>query len=255
MGLMDRQRQMEMTAMSTEAQTADTQRAQGIFSRRTALLASTTVLAGSMLATFGVTGVDQAHATGGVFRDVSASTEHGSSIEWAAEHGITTGYADGTFRPRAPIERQAVAAFLFRMAGDPGYQAAPGVPLFVDVSSGSLFGREISWLKGHTVTFGWADGTFRPDSAVDRQTMAAFLYRLFGGPLRRAGLDPDVAGVSPFVDVPASSQFAVEVAWLRAVGVTTGWSDGTFRPMAPVTRDAAAAFCHRMDWLLRDRGY
>ena len=32
---------------------------------------------------------------------------------------------------------------------------------------------------------------------------------------------------------------------MRARGITTGWSDGTFRPNAAVNRDAMAAFFYR----------
>ena len=32
---------------------------------------------------------------------------------------------------------------------------------------------------------------------------------------------------------------------MKARGITTGWSDGTFRPNAPVNRDAMAAFIYR----------
>ena len=36
-------------------------------------------------------------------------------IEWLADSGITTGYPDGTFRPGAPVTRQAMAAYLERV--------------------------------------------------------------------------------------------------------------------------------------------
>jgi len=35
-------------------------------------------------------------------------------IAWLAEQRITTGWADGSFRPVQPIERGAMAAFLHR---------------------------------------------------------------------------------------------------------------------------------------------
>ena len=36
-------------------------------------------------------------------------------IAWAAGAGITTGFVDGSFRPAAPVSRQAAAAFLSRL--------------------------------------------------------------------------------------------------------------------------------------------
>lgn len=67
--------------------------------------------------------------------------------------------------------------------------------------------------------------------------MAAHLHRLYGGatPARPAS----------FTDVGPDHPFATEIAWLAETGITTGWSDGTFRPHEPVARDAMAAIMHR----------
>ncbi|MDK9593616.1 S-layer homology domain-containing protein [Propionibacterium freudenreichii] len=50
----------------------------------------------------------------------------------------------------------------------------------------------------------------------------------------------------PFADVTASMQFANDIAWLKDRGITTGWPDGTFRPVTPVSRDAMIAYIYRM---------
>lgn len=36
-----------------------------------------------------------------------------------------------------------------------------------------------------------------------------------------------------------------EITWLADTGITTGYSDGTFRPLGTVNRDAMAAFQYR----------
>lgn len=48
-----------------------------------------------------------------------------------------------------------------------------------------------------------------------------------------------------FSDVPGTSPFHGDVDWLVGNGITTGYEDGTFRPQAPVSRQAMAAFLHR----------
>ncbi|GAB2542603.1 S-layer homology domain-containing protein [Brachybacterium huguangmaarense] len=218
---------------------------------RRAVLAAGALGAGAALA--GALSAAPAHAGESVaFTDVAPGQEHAEDISWLAATGITTGYPDGSFHPLESIERGAMAAFLYRFAGSPEYPM-PSVPLFVDVA-GSPFRREIAWLKGRAVTFGWTDGTFRPTAPVARDAMAAFLHRLFAQPLAERGVAP-TAAASPFPDVPATSQFAVEIGWLAALGVTQGYEDGSFRPLAPVARDAMAAFLHRMDDVLRGAGY
>ena len=61
--------------------------------------------------------------------------------------GITTGWSDGTFRPNAAVNRDAMAAFFYRFAGSPAY-SAPAASPFSDVSAGSQFYREFrGWLS------------------------------------------------------------------------------------------------------------
>ncbi len=50
----------------------------------------------------------------------------------------------------------------------------------------------------------------------------------------------------PFVDVPFDSTiFFTEIAWMKHVGYSNGWSDGTYRPYDPIKRDAVIAFLYR----------
>ena len=48
-----------------------------------------------------------------------------------------------------------------------------------------------------------------------------------------------------FKDVPQTHMFYQEITWLGETGISTGWSDGTFRPHDSVTREALAAFFYR----------
>ncbi|OWY60100.1 hypothetical protein B7486_71010, partial [cyanobacterium TDX16] len=53
------------------------------------------------------------------FADVRPSQAFAEDIEWVFAEGITTGYADSTYRPTGQVTRQAMAAFLHRLSGDP----------------------------------------------------------------------------------------------------------------------------------------
>ena len=48
------------------------------------------------------------------FSDVTRSRQFYKEITWLRSTGITTGYANGTFRPGAAVTREAMAAFLYR---------------------------------------------------------------------------------------------------------------------------------------------
>jgi|GEM_PF-3104790 len=184
------------------------------------------------------------------FSDVPAGGQFSTEISWMATAGISTGWteSDGskTFRPLSPVNRDAMAAFMYRLAGKPAF-TPPATSPFTDVPTSSQFYKEITWLADKGVSTGWteSDGskTYRPLQAVNRDAMAAFMYRLAGKP----AFDP--ASSSPFTDVPTSSQFYKEITWLAAQGISTGWTEAdnskTFRPLNAVNRDAMAAFMYR----------
>lgn len=110
------------------------------------------------------------------FPDVAADHNFAEEIFWLNETGITGGYEDGTFRPTAPVSRQAMAAFLYRAMGSPDF-TSPATPTFLDVPTTHPFYDEIEWLVSTEITTGHDDNSFRPTASVSRQAMAAFLYR------------------------------------------------------------------------------
>ena len=185
-----------------------------------------------------VSSSSEAPAESAHFKDVPADYPFVNDINWLAQRRITTGWSDGTFRPNGSVERGAMAAFFYRMAGSPQF-TAPSTPSFKDVPRDHPFYKEIEWMRARGITTGWSDGTFRPNDAVNRDAMAAFFYRFAGSPAYSA------PAVSPFTDVSTGSQFYREIAWLAEQRITTGWADGSFRPVQPIERGAMAAFLHR----------
>jgi surface-anchored protein len=180
------------------------------------------------------------------FSDVPADHPFAADIDWLADEGISTGYEDGTFRPAASISREAMAAFLYRFAGSPdGADPFCEVAPFTDVAVTNAFCGEIAWLAGTGITEGHADGTFRPVDAVSRQAMAAFLYRFDGEP---DGADPHCEA-APFGGVPVGHPFCGEISWLTDAGIAEGYPDGDYLPAAEVSRQAMAAFLHRLSEL------
>ncbi|MDN5822557.1 MAG: S-layer homology domain-containing protein, partial [Brachybacterium sp.] len=113
------------------------------------------------------------------FRDVDPDFVFYKEICWAYDEDITKGWGHGsnrTFRPLEPVKRDAVAAFLYRAAGEPA--ASPsGADQFVDVSRDHIFAKEIGWLATTGISRGWSDGTFRPDAYIKRDQMATFVMR------------------------------------------------------------------------------
>jgi serine protease len=185
------------------------------------------------------------------FADLVQVQEHYPDMVWVHERGIATGWAEAdgtyTYRPTTPVARDAMAAFLYRLAGSPDFRA-PAVSPFRDVRVGQEHYKEIAWLHAEGIATGWdnGDGTasFRPLAPVARDAMAAFLYRYAGAPPYEAPT------VSPFADAAPGQEHYTQMTWLYEAGVATGWDTGDgiagFHPLSPVNRDAVAAFLHRL---------
>jgi hypothetical protein len=87
-----------------------------------------------------------------------------------------------TFRPAEKINRDQMAAFLYRMSGTTDAQyTPPAVSPFADVATNHDFYRQIAWLAEKGISKGWTENgvvTFRPAEQINRDQMAAFLYRM-----------------------------------------------------------------------------
>lgn len=181
--------------------------------------------------------------------DVRHDRKFASDIDWMYQRKISTGSQGSNgnvYLGDAPVTREAMAAFIYRYAGRPDFNA-PANPSFTDVPTTAKFYKEIEWMKSRGLTTGIKDGSklrYAPKDSISREAMAAFLYRLAGKPA------PDTAAAKTFIDVSKNQKFAKEITWMSGTGITTGWktSQGlTYQPKEPVKRDAMAAFLHRYD--------
>ncbi|VTY12028.1 S-layer homology domain-containing protein [Rothia dentocariosa] len=181
-----------------------------------------------------LTGGDNRTLTNVSYNDIAGNLFENDIIK-LGEKSITTGYPDGGFHPLESIERGAMAAYLYRLAGSPEFEAPAESP-FSDVPTTHPFYKEIAWLKATGITTGWEDGTFRPEESINREAMAAFFYRAAGS--------PEVQQEATFTDV-SGNPFAKEISWFQFSKLSTGWPDSTFRPHDSVKRDAMAAYVMR----------
>ncbi|MGQ4538106.1 S-layer homology domain-containing protein [Dermabacteraceae bacterium P7074] len=172
------------------------------------------------------------------FSDVNEKTAFYDEIMWLARTGVTTGYSDGTFRPGEAVNRDAMAAYLYRLAGSPRVTPPRSQP-FRDVRPDTEHYDAIIWAHQNGITRGYPDRTFRPTAPIGRDAMAAFLYRYAGSP------ELEMPTAAPFEDVSLSHPFVREIAWMKEQGLSTGWPDGTYRPTSSTNRDATAAFLYR----------
>jgi Tol biopolymer transport system component len=169
------------------------------------------------------------------FDDVAYGNAFFDQIEWMTETEVASGFAGGVFKPKDPVKRGQMANFLYNLAGQPSY-SPPGTPTFVDVPTTNPFYLQIEWMNAAEVASGFAGGVFKPTDPVKRQQMANFLYNLAGQP---AFVPP---GSPTFSDYPPSSAFYLQVEWMSARDIASGFPGGRFKPNDAVQRQQMANF-------------
>lgn len=104
---------------------------------------------------------------------------------------------------------------------------------FSDVPEGMWAYNYITELACMGVVSGYSDGTFRPQSATTRAQLVKMVVLLKGIPL-------DAPAVATFDDVSTSHPFYRYVETAVKQGLITGYTDGSFKPDAPVSRAQVA---------------
>ena len=169
------------------------------------------------------------------FRDVSPDSYCARAVLWAYDNGITGG-VDGThFAPDSVCTRAHVVTFLWRTEGEP--QPTLKKSPFKDVREGTYYYKAVLWAVENGIVSGYADGTFRPAAACTRAHVVTFLWRYRGRPAVSGGGFSDTKGLS--------RDFASAISWAASKGITTGYSDGSFRPGNACTRGHVVTFLWR----------
>lgn len=183
------------------------------------------------------------------FTDNPAGSAYAAEVRWMQCWGITTGYADGTYRKTQRISRAESVAFLYRYAQEMKFEpiiddelAAEIGSQFWDVEEDHPHFTPITWAAVTGLSMGYADQTFGPTRQVTRGELAAFVYRLASG----GEQDPEPPVTAPFQDVPADHTFAPQIAWMAENDIITGYRDGTYQPSRPISRGEVAAVMHRL---------
>ena len=176
-----------------------------------------------------------------VVPDVSTDSVYYSSIVWAVDKGIVSGYEDGCFKPNASATRAQVVTMLWRAAGCPE-PAAESNP-FSDVSdTGSCapYYKAILWANENGIALGYGDGSFRPYQTCTRAQVVTFLWRL--------AEEPECTAENSFSDVSDTGSCAPyykAILWANENGIALGYGDGCFKPDQTCTRAQIVTFIAR----------
>lgn len=163
------------------------------------------------------------------------------AVEDMARRGVLSGYQDGTFRPESKVTRGEAA----KMAGAavdvlPYTLPLDGKGAFDDIGS-HWARRSIRQLivEGIIQTQDYGS-SFGPNQFISRMEMIRMLMRMLGfSPSSQVvgSQFSDLSGLS------AADRYYCEKA--AQIGLVQGYTDGSFRPNAPLTRGQAAVLLQR----------
>jgi C1A family cysteine protease len=180
-----------------------------------------------------------------LFSDVDWESAVYAQVEACYVAGVVSGYDDGSYRPTAAVARDQMAVYISRAlaSGDAAVPTAPTTATFSDVPTDYWAFRYIEYAAAQGIVLGYGDGTYGPSTTVDRGAMAVFIARAM------AGGDTMVPALSStgdiFPDVTSSYWSAKYISYIKAAGVTSGYSDGYYHPEYTVTRDLMAVYVAR----------
>ncbi|MDR3116925.1 MAG: S-layer homology domain-containing protein [Bifidobacteriaceae bacterium] len=165
-----------------------------------------------------------------------------NAINWMFVYGVTHGYTTKNYQPKNAVTREQMAAFIYRLAGQP--KDYNQINPFLDVRDG-VFKKAILWGVHNGVISGYNDKQFKPKKAITREQIALLLYRLAGR--------PDAENQTPsFEDINNLSDEAKKaIAWLNKRSISEGYSKTQFLPNKNLTREQMAQLLKRFSDIMQ----
>ncbi len=100
--------------------------------------------------------------------------------------------------------------------------------MFSDVPAGSKYYEAVNYLADSKVIAGYGDGTFKPNSVVNRVEALKFILEAINKKLD--------SGHLPFKDTSSKEWYAKYLYTAYKAGVVNGYEDSTFRPTSTVNK-------------------
>ena len=172
-----------------------------------------------------------------LFIDIAPDAWHKDAIQYAYDNGLMTGVSATEFAPEQTTTRAMIVSILARLENVTTAQAAG----FADVDDNEWYATAVNWAAANGVVNGYEDNTFKPNTAITREQLAAILmnYAAYKG--------EDVsnrADLTSYTDQP--STWAEEaMSWAVAEGLISGVTADTLQPQGAATRAQVAAILQR----------
>ncbi len=170
------------------------------------------------------------------FIDIPANFIYAKELDYLFKNEIITGYKDNTFRPQDTLSRDHAMVILARyLKLDTTSVTDPG---FTDVPKTHYYYKEIAAVANAGIVSGKDGGKiFAPSDTITRAQLSKILVEAF-----------NLKGNAnkPFTDVGPTNWAYDYVQAMVANNVSTGYTDGTFKPNQPIQRIHFGKFLYNL---------
>ena len=192
--------------------------------------------------------VDDILAAALSFADVSSTHTFHDAIIWCAGEGIVNGYNDSTFRPANTVSRSNFTVMLSRafFASDIEKYKNP-----IYISNGTFWANYQAMMANQALNnTSFADDTDdvqKMNKGISRYDMAQLMTNIMtkqGFSANSSDKNAAIAKITDYNNIP--SQYRDAVANVYALGIITGYADGSFGGTVTMNRGQAAVVIYRM---------
>ena len=190
-------------------------------------------------------------ARGNVFLDVPNTEWFFDYMDQAVSAGLFNGMEKYVYEPQTSMTRAMFVTTLYRMLEGKNLTDEAAKLTFTDVEAGSWYETAVYWAAGNGIVNGYEDGTFRPDTKINREEMCVMMDRLF----TLMGVKTSEAELK-FNDNGDISDWAEKnVMHMVAAGIIYGNEKNCFEPQKSATRAEVATVLIRVQNFLKTADY
>ena len=153
------------------------------------------------------------------------------------------GYGNGLFGPNDNMTRAQVAQMFYNLLLE---KDIPVTTSFSDVPADAWYAKAVNTLASLGIIKGIGNDQFAPNRTITRAEFTVIAMRF-------ANVSATVT--NPFSDIASSDWYYTAVTSAVSYGWITGYSDGTFKPQATITRAEVATIVNRMLARTADRTF
>lgn len=164
-------------------------------------------------------------------------------LQTKEHNGYMGGYGNGLFGPNDNMTRAQVARMFYNLLLNKNVDITVK---FTDVADDAWYADAVNTLASLGVIKGIGNNQFAPNRTITRAEFTVIAMRF-------ANVSATVT--NPFTDISENDWFYSAVTSATSYGWITGYSNGTFRPNATITRAEVATIVNRMLNRTADRNF